>query len=250
MSILISVITASKNNYNTILDCVNSISRQTYPYVEHLIVDACSVDGTLELLTTNNSNDFILISEPDDGIYDALNKGILNSSGDIIGFLHADDYFADSLVLERIATAFQNPNVCAVYGDLIYVSKYNNNKVIRYWRSEIFHKNLIYKGWMPPHPTLYVRRSWYENIQYFDTSYKISADYLSVLKMFSSIDFKAIYIPEVLVKMRTGGLSNGSIKNIINKSREDLRALRSMEIGNYKLLFFKNFKKISQFIFR
>ena len=191
-----------------------------------------------------------LVSEPDNGIYDALNKGIGLASGDVIGFLHADDFFAHKDVLSDVARAFEDPSVCAVYGNLQYVRKEDTSQIVRSWASCSFESNLLRRGWMPPHPTLYVRREWYERIGGFDVNYRIAADYYSVLQLFSQTDFKALHIPEVLVKMRVGGASNRSLKNIILKSREDYDALRRSDFELLPALIalgIKNFSKFIQF---
>jgi glycosyltransferase involved in cell wall biosynthesis len=191
-----------------------------------------------------------LVSEPDHGIYDALNKGIARASGEVIGFLHADDMYANSNVLAYVAQAFVDPAVCAVYGDLHYSRKDDMSQVVRVWHSSLFTPQRLAWGWMPPHPTLYVRREWYERIGGFDTRYRISADYLSILQMFSHADFKSVYLPEVLVKMRIGGASNKSLKNILRKSAEDWRALRSSGVGalgGAGALVWKNLSKLGQF---
>jgi glycosyltransferase len=216
-----------------------------------VVIDGASSDGTLELLKSRQSQFAVLVSEPDEGIYDALNKGISSSSGDVIGFLHADDLYAHPNVLAQIAAEFEkDASVCAVYGDLQYVRKDDTSVVVRNWKSGTFSANRLAWGWMPPHPTLYVRREWYERIGGLDTRYRISADYLSVLQLFSQADFKEVYIPEVLVKMRLGGASNQTIKAIAQKSREDWDALRRTGVGAFGgvgALLWKNLSKAGQF---
>jgi glycosyltransferase involved in cell wall biosynthesis len=247
-NIKISVITATWNSVSTLQECINSIDAQTYKNYEHIVVDGVSVDGTIELLNLNTKPSRSVMVESDTGIYDALNKGIQQATGDIIGFLHSDDVFFDEKVLEDVAEAFRNSLVCAVYGDLYYVKKNDSSKVIRRWISSGFKKYYLKIGWMPPHPTLYVRKDWYQRIGGLDTSYKISADYLSILKLFSSHNFISLHIPRVLIKMRLGGVSNRSIKNIFQKMREDYRALKSTNSGGFTALFLKNVSKIFQYI--
>lgn len=191
-----------------------------------------------------------LQSEPDNGIYDALNKGLALARGDVVGFLHADDLYAHPRVLERVATAFQSQSVCAVYGDLQSVRQDDTTQVVRHWRSSPATPTRLAWGWMPPHPTLYVRREWYQRIGGFDSRYRIAADYLSILQLFSQPGFKATYLPEVLVTMRLGGASNRSLKAIARKSREDWRALRETGVGAFGgvgALVWKNLSKIGQF---
>lgn len=193
----------------------------------------------------------VLVSEKDYGIYDALNKGIERARGDVVGFLHADDLYAHPDVLAHIAAAFDaNSSICAVYGDLQYVRIGDTSEVVRYWKSSPYSSKQLSWGWMPPHPTFYVRRDWYGRIGGFDTRYQIAADYFSILKMFSDPAFKAIYLPEVLVKMRLGGVSNRSIKSILHKSREDWDILKRMHIGAWGgigALLWKNLSKLTQF---
>ena len=243
----ISIITATFNCEGTIFDCFNSIASQTYENREHIVIDGSSTDGTLDFLKLHKNSLTKFISEPDHGIYDALNKGILESTGDIVGFLHADDVFAECDVLYRIAQAFQDPSICAVYGDLEYVATDDLDKVIRYWKSSSYSLGHLKMGWMPPHPTLYVRRNWYLEIGGFDLRYKISSDYHCILQLFSNTKFKSLYIPSVLIKMRVGGVSNRSIKNLIIKFCEDLDSLRRLKVGGLFSLLCKNISKVSQF---
>ena len=243
----ISVITACFNSERTVSQTIASINEQTYPNVEHVFVDGASTDRTLSIIERESLRPKRMISEPDQGIYDALNKGLALSTGDIIGFLHADDFYAHSGVLHEIAARLKEKGVSAVYGDLQYVGVDNVNKVIRHWQTRRFTKTRLKLGWMPPHPTFYVHRSWYDRIGGFDTNYGIAADYLTVLQLFSSADFNAQYIPHVLVKMRMGGVSNRSLTNILRKSREDLDALRQSGVGGYGTLAAKNLRKLGQF---
>lgn len=245
---VISVVTATWNCADTIRDCLDSVASQTYPHIQHVVIDGASNDGTVDVLRLNQHQLAAFVTEPDKGIYDALNKGIAHASGDIVGFLHADDVYADADVLARVATAFEDPAVQAVYGDLQYVQKADTNKVVRYWQSAPFSPPMLANGWMPPHPTLYIRREWYQRIGGFDTRYRIAADYFSILQLFSHPDFNTVYLPQVLVKMRVGGESNRSLKNIIRKSREDMDALRRVGVGGYITLLRKNLCKLKQFI--
>jgi glycosyltransferase len=192
----------------------------------------------------------VLISEPDRGIYDALNKGINCATGEVVGFLHADDVYAHPDVLRWVAEVFADPSVDAVYGDLEYVRQDDLNQVVRYWQAGPFTPQRLAWGWMPPHPTLYVRREWYARLGGFDTRYRIAADYHCILRLFSQPGFKAVYVPRVLVKMRVGGASNRSLGNIIRKSREDFDALRRTRVGalgGLGALAWKNLCKLTQF---
>jgi glycosyltransferase involved in cell wall biosynthesis len=243
----ISIVTACFNSADTLRDALDSVAEQSYQEYEHIVVDGASTDATLDILKRYGGGKVRWHSEPDHGIYDALNKGIARASGEVLGFLHADDVYASDQVLALIAAAFEDPAVDAVYGDLQYVSKHDPKRVVRHWRSSTFKPDLLSKGWMPPHPALYVRRALYERIGGFDTRYRIAADYHSVLQLFSLEDFNAHYIPKVFVKMRLGGASNRSIANIIRKSREDYAVLRRTGVGGIVTLAQKNFGKLRQF---
>jgi glycosyltransferase len=246
----ISVITATWNCKATVADCLASVAGQTHPHIEHVVVDGASTDGTLGVLQAHREQLAVLHSAPDRGIYDALNKGLALATGDVVGFLHADDLYASPGVLARVAAAFEDPAVCAVYGDLRYVRKDDTTQVVRHWQSSAFTPQRLAWGWMPPHPTLYVRRGWYERIGGFDTRYRIAADYLSVLMLFSQPGFQAVHLPEVLVNMRMGGASNKSIKAVARKSLEDWRALRQTGVGalgGVGALAWKNLSKLRQF---
>ena len=247
----VSVITATWNCQETIANCLDSISGQSHKDVEHIVIDGGSRDGTIKKLQERRKQIDVLVSEPDQGIYDALNKGISKASGEIIGFLHADDEYASSDVLAEVISVFKDESVSAVYGDLKYVSKNDSSRVVRYWRSDIYKARSIAFGWMPPHPTLFVRKSWYERVGYFDVNYKISADYLSILQLFTHAGFNALYIPKTLVLMRLGGASNKNLKAVIRKTSEDWRALRRSGFGlSWALVAVasKNIRKIFQFL--
>lgn len=246
----ISLVTATYNCASTIRDCLRSVAEQRHSDIEHIVIDGASTDGTVEILRQQASRIDRVISEQDRGIYDALNKGIAVASGDVVGFLHADDVFADAMVLTDVAKAFQNQGIQAVYGDLTYVQKANTDQVIRHWKSSAFRRSMLAHGWMPPHPTLYLRRGVYERFGGFDLSYRIAADYDFMLRVLSKMEGAAVYLPRVLVKMRVGGASNRSIGNIIRKSAEDLRALRTNGIGGLGSLALKNSSKLVQFVSR
>ncbi len=246
----ISVITAVYNNRDTVAQALDSALAQTHPDVELIVIDGGSTDGTLQVLQDYADRLAVLVSEPDRGIYDALNKGIARASGDVVGFLHSDDLFADASVLSRIAAAFADPSVDSVYGDLLYVSKDDPSRVVRTWRAGVFTPGKLAHGWMPPHPTFYVRRAVYEKLGGYDTSYRIAADYDCVLRLLGKGGVRAAYIPEVLVKMRVGGASNRSLSNILKKSREDYRALRVNGVGGLAALAWKNLSKLPQFLKR
>lgn len=246
----ISVITAVHNRALTLRQAIASVQAQDFHDIEHVIVDGASTDGSLEISKEMRDPRTKLISEPDAGIYDALCKGFDRATGDVLGVMHSDDLFADDGVLSSVADAFEDPSVDAAYGDLEYVTRDDPSRVIRHWRSGEFRPGKLRMGWMPPHPTLYIRRSVLARYGSFDRSYRIAADYEAILRYFKSPGFRAVYIPRVLVKMRVGGESNGRLMKVLLKSREDLRAIRHSGVGGFGTLALKNLSKLGQFIRR
>lgn len=222
----VSLITVVFNNEATIADTIRSVAAQTYGNVEYLIIDGQSSDGTLARIRAHGGVVTHLVSEPDRGIYDAMNKGIALASGEIIGFINADDFYASAEVLARVAAAFEDPDVDACYGDLCYVKQHDTSAVVRYWRSSGFHPRAFESGWCPPHPTFFVRREIYERFGSFDLSYRIAADVELMMRFLEVHRVRAKYIPTVLVKMRMGGTTNRSLTNIVKQNGEILRALR------------------------
>ena len=220
---------------------------QTWQEVEHIVVDGASTDGTVQVLQSCMNDRVVLVSEPDNGIYDALNKGMARATGDVVGFMHSDDFFADDHVLARVAAAFSDPEVDAVYGDLDYVAKEDTSHIIRHWRSGEYLPAKLARGWMPPHPTLYLRRSVIDRWGGYDARYQIAADYDAILRYFGQGQIRAAYIPHVLVKMRVGGESNRSLAKVWLKTREDYAALRRNGVGGVGALIWKNVGKLGQF---
>jgi glycosyltransferase len=243
----LTIITAVFNNQQFVADAINSVLNQTFQDFEYIIVDGASTDGTLEVLNIYRGRIDKLISEPDKGIYDALNKGIRYASGDYVGFLHSDDLLAHSDVLRVIHSRLTEESVDSVYGDLQYVSQREPQRIVRYWKAGDFSKAKLIRGWMPPHPTLFIKRAVYEKYGGFDTSYKIAADYDLILRLFGRVQITTQYISQVLVKMRIGGVSNRSIGNVLLKMKEDYMALKSNQIGGIGSLMQKNVGKVSQF---
>lgn len=247
MSLQITVITAVLNRAATIGQALRSVRDQQWPNIEHIVIDGGSTDGTLAILDQHRAGLSKVVCEPDSGLYDALNKGIRQATGDVIGFMHADDEFASPFALTRIAAAFEDPSVGAAYGDLVYVSKNNTSKVARYWRAGKYRRAQLSQGWMPPHPTFYVRRDVYARLGVFDTRFRIAADYENMLRILWRGRVQPAYIPEILVRMRTGGISNLSICNMLRKSVEDYEAMRQNGIGGLGALLLKNVTKLPQF---
>lgn len=226
MTLKISLITVCYNSAATLRDTLESVAAQTHPDIEHIIVDGGSRDATLDLVRDHRRHDGPVVSEPDRGIYDAMNKGLAMASGEVVGFLNSDDVLAGPHVLARIAQAFEVPTIKGCYGDLVYVSTGDLGRVVRYWRSRPYEPGLCRWGWMPAHPTFYVRRGVYERYGGFDLSLSIAADFEICLRLLEVHRLPVTYLPGVLVRMRTGGASNASLRNIIRANREASRALQ------------------------
>lgn len=222
-NLTISIITAVYNAAGTIRNCIESVKSQDWP-VEHIIIDGGSSDGTLGILQEYRSHFAQVVSEKDRGLYDALNKGLRLACGDIVGILHADDFYPDSRVLSTIAQAFLEEDVDSCYGDLVYVDPIDTGKIVRYWQSCPYRPRLFYLGWMPPNPTFFVRRTVYDSYGTFRTDLGSAADYELMLRFLLRHGIAATYIPRVLVKMRTGGISNRSLAKRIQANRMDRRA--------------------------
>ena len=247
----ISIITAVYNREATIADAIKSVASQNCGDLEHVVIDGMSSDGTSEIVNANRATIDVSIREPDSGIYDALNKGIAASSGDVVGFLHADDLFADDSVIQRIQQKFQSGDYDAVYADLTYVAFEDPNRVIRYWESGDYFISKFRYGWMPPHPTVYVKREIYEKFGAYRTDHGSAADYECMVRLMFRHQISVGYIPEVAVNMRVGGESNASIKNRVNANLADRNAWTENGLRPpFGLRFTKPFRKIPQFFVR
>lgn len=243
----ISIITATFNSEKFIENCLNSILNQTYSQFEIIIVDGKSSDRTLQIINSFNDSRIRMVSEKDDGIYYAFNKGLLLCTGDVIGFLHSDDFFTDSQVLQNITNEFQTkPSLDGCYGNLKYVHHIEDNKVIRDWKSKVFDKNNLKFGWMPPHPTVFLKREVYQAVGNFNTRFRIAADYDFLLRLFHYPNIKISYLDIYITNMRIGGASNGSLKAILKKSKEDYLAISQFNLFGWVTLVFKNLRKIPQ----
>ena len=224
------------------------MASQSWPNVEHIVIDGGSSDGTMAVVDRYRSGLAKVISEPDTGIYDAMNKGLQLATGDLVGFLNADDVFANENVVADIASAALEHGADIVYGDLTYVASRPPHRVVRQWRSGQFKRSQLALGWMPPHPTFYFRRTLLHKLGGFDTKFRIAADYDFMLRYLRADGVKVNYLPQILVKMRTGGASNRSLRAIMNKSCEDLTVLRKNRVGGVTVLLCKNLRKLPQLI--
>jgi len=241
----ISLITVCKNPGKILESCIESVLSQSYKNLEYILVDGGSTDGTVDIIKKYYSRISKWISEEDDGIYDAMNKGINMASGDVVGFLNSDDIYAAPSILESVAKNFENSDIDSCYGDLVYVSKDDTNQVIRNWKSCEFNYELFKNGWHPPHPTFFVKKNIYEKYGVFDTKYKIGADYALMLKFLIKHKISVKYIPEILVKMRVGGNSNKNLFNILKANLECYRAWKECGLSVSPLIIFR--KPLSKF---
>ncbi len=243
----ISIITITFNSAKTIQRALESVLSQTYPDIEHVIVDGASSDGTKEIIEAyaKKHQNVRWKSEKDSGIYNAINKGIRMATGDVIGFLHSDDVFFSPDSIGQIAAAFEDEKVDVVYGDLQYCK---GPKVVRRWKSNDFNPCALKYGWMPPHPTVYVRREVYQQVGEYDEWFRISADYDMMLRIFTA-GYKSKYIPQVLVCMEVGGASNKNTQARLSKTQEDRVVLKKNQVGaGYLTVACKQLRKIKQFL--
>ncbi|MCW3082847.1 MAG: hypothetical protein JWP12_213 [Bacteroidetes bacterium] len=244
----VSVITVCYNSAATIEATIRSVVEQDYKNIEYILVDGKSSDETLNIIAKYHSQISKIISEKDDGIYFAINKGIAAASGDVIAILHADDFYTDANVISKIVKTFETKNTDTVYGDLQYVDRENTAKVTRHWKSGEYTPGLFLKGWMPPHPVFFVRKKCYDQFGVFNTTLRSAADYEMMLRLLHKYNCSTAYIPEVLVKMRVGGKSNASLMNRLKANREDKKAweLNGLKPGMFTLIR-KPLSKLGQF---
>jgi glycosyltransferase len=245
-----SIITATCNAADTLATCIDSVRDQGID-VEHILIDGVSTDATLDIANTYKDNLSRIVSEPDQGIYDAMNKGIQMATGELIGMLNADDFYPSSKILSRVEEVFTDKNIQACYGDLIYVDSKHTNKVKRYWRAGNFDRKNFYWGWMPPHPTFFVRSSVYEKHGLFNLGLGSAADYEIMLRFLLKRRINAAYLPMVMVHMRTGGVSNASVSNRLAANRMDRKAWEVNGLKPYPwTLYAKPLQKVWQWVFK
>ncbi len=246
----LSVITVVHNNVGHVEECLASVASQSYRDREHVVVDGGSTDGTLEVIAKYRRHISKFTTELDDGIYHAMNKGIDMATGDVVGFLNSDDYYAHDDVLQRIARAFEDNDVDGVYGDLQYVSK-DGKRVIRSWKPGNYKKIMARWGWMPPHPTFYVKSDVFKKYGRFNTDYKIAADYDFILRLMEKHGISVHYLRETMIRMRIGGHSNKGLRSLLDNTVENYRTMKASELPSPTLaILYKKLSKVPQFLSR
>jgi glycosyltransferase len=245
---MFSILTVTYNSLITLKDAYTSLSIQSFTDWEWVVQDGGSSDGTVEWLEGLSDSRVNWVSDPDLGIYDALNKALMRSTGEWIGLLHSDDLYPNNSVLELVFDS--SPGMDAIYGDLQYVQTSDITKILRFWKAGLFEQKMIFLGWMPPHPTLFLRKEIYLSVGPFDTQFKIAADYDFILRVFQISELKVKYLPTLLMLMRQGGASS-KISNLISKSIEDIKILKKNKIPNYRgVVIRKIASKLRQFILK
>jgi glycosyltransferase involved in cell wall biosynthesis len=247
----VSIITVCYNSAATVEDTIVSVLNQTWSNVEYIVVDGASKDNTLEICNKYKEKISKIVSEPDKGIYDAMNKGIELATGDIIGILNSDDVYASTVVIEDVVKKILETGAKALYADLVYVDRNNLNKIKRYWHSGIFKSKKFKWGWMPPHPTVFMKKELYLKYGNFNLGLGSAADYELMLRFFYKHGIVPVYLPKIITKMRTGGESNMTVKNRVSANNADRKAWKINELNpNWLTLYLKPIRKIPQFIFR
>ena len=247
----VSIITVVFNGQNTIKDTVKSVLTQDYPDIEHIIIDGASTDGTMQVIQSYSDRIAHIVSEPDQGIYDAMNKGIKLATGDLVGILNADDFYASSDVISTVVKQFEISQVDSVFGDLVFVKPDALDQVIRYYSSAKFHPKQFAAGWMPAHPTFFVKRWAYEQYGLFKTDYKIASDYELLIRFLAKYQLSYRYIPKVMVKMRAGGVSTKNLRSNWVLNQEIVRGCAENGIRTNMLrVLAKYFTKVFQLVQR
>jgi glycosyltransferase involved in cell wall biosynthesis len=245
----VSIITVVFNGVQTIRQCIESVLGQDFPFIEYIIIDGNSTDGTQEVIRSYGNAIGRFVSEPDSGIYDAMNKGIQIASGDVIGILNADDFYAYPSVIKEVVNQMTKGNFEACYGDLQYLDASNEEIVKRQWISGKYNSGAFLNGWMPPHPTFFVRKEVYDKLGKFRLDLGSAADYELMLRFIHKGRISITYVPKVLVKMRIGGVSNSTLKNRLAANRNDLKAWKINNLRpRFYTLWLKPLRKLIQFI--
>lgn len=226
----VSIITVTHNAARFLQDCIQSVMVQSYPDIEHIVVDGASTDGTVDIIKKYDQHIAHWVSEKDKGMYDALNKGMQMASGDVIGILNSDDMLASKGVIEEIVNYFKEHTVDSVYGDLVYIDQKNAKRIIRYWRGLSYSRSRFHYGWMPAHPTFYFRKELLEDLGGYESHYFTAADYEFMARYLYKHRISARYLPLLIVKMRVGGASNRTLFNRLRANRRDYLAMKINDI--------------------
>jgi glycosyltransferase involved in cell wall biosynthesis len=244
----ISLITITYNSASTLEDTILSVVNQSYKNIEYIIVDGGSTDGTQVIIEKYKSSIPVFISEKDEGLYDALNKGIRLATGDVIGIIHSDDFYTNNDVIKHVAGTFEKNSADAVYADLYYVNKDDTSKIFRKWKSGTYRHGMFVNGWMPPHPTLFVRKACYDAFGLFNLDLGSAADYEMCLRLIHKHRIRLAYLPEFIIKMRVGGKSNASLTNRLMANQNDRKAWQVNGLKpRFYTLYLKPLRKIAQF---
>jgi glycosyltransferase involved in cell wall biosynthesis len=248
---LVTIITVCYNSAVTIANTMQTVRMQDYKNIEYIVIDGASTDATLVIINANANSIVQVVSEPDNGMYDALNKGIAMAKGSIIGMLHADDFYTSSNVISAVVDEFNKQNTQLLYANLLYVNAVDTDKIVRKWTSGMYTHNAFKWGWMPPHPTFFARKNVYEKFGNFRLDMQSAADYELMLRLIHKYKLSISYLPQTIIKMRVGGISNASFKNRIVANKADRNA---WEVNNIKpywfTLYLKPLRKIAQYFIK
>jgi glycosyltransferase len=226
----VTIITVTYNSARYLQQCIDSVVRQSYPDIEHIVIDGQSTDGTLDIIKNFDNHIAKWVSESDNGMYDAINKGMQMATGEIIGILNSDDMLASPDVIEKIVQCFIDRDVDSLYGDLVYIDKANTNKIIRYWKGMPYNRFRFHYGWMPAHPTFYFRRDLLKDLGGYESHYFTAADYEFMARYLFRYRISSTYLPVLIVKMRVGGQSNRNLLSRLRANRRDYLAMKVNDI--------------------
>jgi glycosyltransferase involved in cell wall biosynthesis len=247
-----SIITVCYNSEKYIRDAFESVLNQSYPLKEYIVVDGSSKDRTVSIIQKyerNHKETLRWISEPDKGLYDAMNKGVKMATGDIVGILNSDDFFYDEHVLSKIAKAFEAPSIQATIGDIVFVKEEKPNKVVRHYSAKNWTPSKFAWGYMPPHPSFFVRKELFERLGYYQIDYRIAADYELLIRFLLKGQVKWKYLPIITTKMRMGGASTSGLKSLITLNKEIARGCRENQVyTNYAMIYSKYLFKPFEFL--
>lgn len=245
----VTLITVVFNCQDFIEQCILSVIGQDYPHLEYIVIDGLSSDNTKDIINKYAGHIDYYLSEPDDGMYDALNKGIAAATGDLIGILNSDDYLVDRNIISQLVQLLISKDADAVYGNLNYVKRTDKDVIKRKWRSNPLNRKDFERGWMPAHPTLFIRKYFFQTYGGYALNLGTAADYELILRMFYKYQLNAVFLDKLVVHMRTGGMSNRNYKSLIRAALNDYRAMVCNDIPLPMLaLMFKKVRKLKQFI--